>query len=341
MIRLKHVQRWTDKATGKTYYYFRRSGLRRTRLAGQPGSQEFMAAYQAALDGLPLATGEKRTKPGSINAAAVAYYNSAAFHTLASSTRQTYRNILERFRRDYGDLPVATLETWHIQKFVNDKAKTPAAARNFLNVLRCVLDSAQSINLCKANSARAVRGPKRKRGAEGFKPWTEEAVNKFRETYPSGSRARLALVMLLDTAQRRSDVVTMEHRHLWAGGLHITQQKTKKQLTIPIDAASELAIELTAGAAGKVFFLETALGKKFSAAGFGNWFREICDKAGLRGYSAHGLRKRALIRLAEAGCTEREIMAISGHESVNEVSVYVRAADQSKLAIRAKAKVGT
>jgi hypothetical protein len=57
-------------------------------------------------------------------------------------------------------------------------------------------------------------------------------------------------------------------------------------------------------------FLTTAAGQPFTAGGFGFWFRKMCDEAGLAGLSAHGLRKAACRRLAEAGCTEKQIAAI-------------------------------
>jgi integrase len=75
--------------------------------------------------------------------------------------------------------------------------------------------------------------------------------------------------------------------------------------------------------------------------GFGNWFREMCDQAGLREFSAHGLRKAACTRLAQAGCTAREIAAISGHRSLSEVARYTRAADQEAMAEAAMAKMRT
>ena len=48
--------------------------------------------------------------------------------------------------------------------------------------------------------------------------------------------------------------------------------------------------------------------------------------------TAHGLRKAAARRLAEAGCTMHEIAAITGHASLSEVQRYTRAADQARLA---------
>ena len=68
-----------------------------------------------------------------------------------------------------------------------------------------------------------------------------------------------------------------------------------------------------------------------------NAVREVeilrCDEAGLpRGLSAHGLRKACCTRLADAGCSEKQIAAISGHLSMSEVGRYTKAADQARLA---------
>ena len=53
----------------------------------------------------------------------------------------------------------------------------------------------------------------------------------------------------------------------------------------------------------------------------------------------HGLRKAAARRLAEAGCTEKEIAAVTGHTTLKEVARYTRAADQRRLAAGVVAKL--
>ena len=53
---------------------------------------------------------------------------------------------------------------------------------------------------------------------------------------------------------------------------------------------------------------------------------------------AHGLRKAACRRLAEAGCSANEIAAISGHASLREVERYTKAADQARMARNAMAR---
>jgi integrase len=51
--------------------------------------------------------------------------------------------------------------------------------------------------------------------------------------------------------------------------------------------------------------------------------------------SAHGLRKLAATRLADAGCSHQQIKAITGHRSDSALAPYIRAADQARLARQA------
>ena len=52
-----------------------------------------------------------------------------------------------------------------------------------------------------------------------------------------------------------------------------------------------------------------------------------------------GLRKAAARRLAEVGCTTKQVAAVTGHKSLNEIERYTRAADQERLAQEAVAKL--
>jgi integrase len=56
--------------------------------------------------------------------------------------------------------------------------------------------------------------------------------------------------------------------------------------------------------------------------------------------SAHGLRKAAARRLAEAGCTAHQIQSVTGHKTLKEVERYTRAASQKSLAQSAMAMIG-
>ena len=88
--------------------------------------------------------------------------------------------------------------------------------------------------------------------------------------------------------------------------------------------------------------ITTEYGQAFSAAGFGNWFRQRCNEAGLaNGHASHGLRKAAATRLAHAGCTDHEIMAWGGWETLKEVQRYTKAANRKRLAQSGLQKIET
>jgi integrase len=109
-------------------------------------------------------------------------------------------------------------------------------------------------------------------------------------------------------------------------------------LSIPVHADLQAVIDVTPS--GHLNFLVTERGKPFTAAGFGNWFADRCREAGVPG-RAHGLRKACARRLAEAGATAHEIMAITGHVTLSEVERYTKRADQARLARSAMAKART
>src|SRR5262245_60559793 len=108
--------------------------------------------------------------------------------------------------------------------------------------------------------------------------------------------------------------------------------------------AAELAAAINAlPANNELTFLLNEHGRPFaSAAAFGNRFADWCRQAGLkpvmcpdgkmRDYRAHGLRKAACTRLAEAGASAMEIMAVSGHKMLAEAQKYVTAANKKKMA---------
>ncbi|MGC1358960.1 MAG: tyrosine-type recombinase/integrase [Xanthobacteraceae bacterium] len=79
----------------------------------------------------------------------------------------------------------------------------------------------------------------------------------------------------------------------------------------------------------------TEHGAPFTPNGFGNWWRDRCNEAGLQHCSFHGLRKAAATRLANAGCSVDQVKAITGHRSLAEVARYTKAADQQRLARQA------
>jgi integrase len=330
---------WNVDQRGARFVRFRKDGFS-TYIAGTPWSEAFMRQYAAALDGVKEQTtiiGAERTKPGSINALIVSY-TKLVFPTLKPSTQRVRANILERFRREHGDKPVAGLQHHHIASIIAAKASTPDAANNLRKVLRHLLDHAVDIRMIAANPAASVK--RLKTSGEGILPWSEEDVAQFTARHPLGSRAYLAMALALYTGQRLSDVVPMGWQHVRTGNkIAVRQQKTGTALLIPI--MPSLAQALESVPRSNMTFLLTERGAPFTKAGFGNWFRDRCREAGLQERSLHGLRKLAATRLADAGCSAHQVAAITGHKTLAEVTRYTRAADQARLAEQAMAMIET
>jgi integrase len=348
-IRLQFVNEFRDRH-GKVRRYFRRPGCKAVPLPGLVGSAEFMATYQAALTGTKAPQrqiGEGRTVVGTVQSLVAAYLDcspcsSSPFKRLAAETQRTRRNILENFREAHGDKRVFRTEAnrrstmlltrEHMQKIVNEKATTPFAQRNFLNTLRALFKWAVEEGRVPDDPTLGVKRVKFK--TTGYKTWSESDIETFEQKHAIGTRARLALSLLLYTAQRRSDVVKLGRQHIRHGILTVDQHKTEGQdeahLEIPVHPKLREIIDATPNE--HLTFLTTRSGRPFSPAGFTNWFREMCNEAGLpNGLSAHGLRKACARRLAEIGCTTHEIAAITGHATLAEVERYTKAANRKRL----------
>jgi len=350
---LAYVKTYRDRH-GKVRRYFRRPGFKAIALPGLPGSAEFMEAYRVALEGGELQIAATRTVAGTVNALVTAYLDSTSsstspFKTSAPETQRTRRNILENFRKAHGDLPVyrtvrdkrvLLLTREHVQRIVNKKAATPFAQRNFLNTLRAMFQWAMKEGRIPDDPTLGVKREKVR--STGYKTWSEHHIGRFETAHPVGTKGRLAFALLLYTGQRRGDVVKLGPQHIHRGVLAIDQGKTEggeeAHLEMPVHPKLREIIDATPTVGVKTF-LVTHFGKPYSAPGFGNWFRELCDEAGCPDVSAHGLRKATARRLAEIGCSANQIASITGHASLSEVQRYTRAADRKRMAREAMAKL--
>jgi integrase len=333
----KHCTHVVDRH-GKRRVRFRRRGVSQY-LSGIPWSEEFMRQYAAALEretshragvGASL-----RTIPGSFSALCVAYYTSADFAALRASTQAMQRGVLERFRRDHGHRRLAELKRIHLTAIVGSMKETPAAANNLIKILKKVLEFAVAQEMIAANPARGLRGYRA--AGDGLRTWTEEEIARFEARHPLGTKARLAFALALYTAQRRGDLLRLGWQHVRGNRIALRQQKTGRELAIPIHPA--LALALSAAPRANLTFIVTERGAPYvHGASFSNAFRAWAEEAGATNATIHGLRKAACRRLAEAGCSANEIAAISGHSTLKEVARYTSAANQELLAERAMAR---
>lgn len=327
-IKLQHINTFTDRH-GRERIYLRLPGCKAVPLPGPVGSPAFMAAYQEALTAAePMSKKGTGIAPGTFAALALSYLNSAVFKGYRPETQRSQRNIINRLVEAHGAKSATALKRHHVQALVDVKSDTPSAARNLLAAMRAVMTHAVAIGMRRDNPTDGVTRPKIK--TPGYRTWEEDHIVVYRDAHPLGTRARLAIELLLNTGQRRGDIVRMGRQHVRDGLLYVKQSKTGAEVWIPILPPLQAALD--AVSAANMTFLTTGDGKPFTPAGFGNWFRDCCAVAGLpKGLSAHGLRKATCRRLAEAGRSASEIAAITGHRTLRMVQRYTEAADRKRM----------
>lgn len=169
--------------------------------------------------------------------------------------------------------------------------------------------------------------------------WTEGEVDIALEKLPEHLRRVVSLA--LHTAQRRSDLISMTWAQYDGKRISIRQQKTGKRLTVPLMDGFQAELDSWKAEASSPFMLVTAQGRPWTNDTVTNAFWRYLPGIGVHDRSLHGLRKLAMVRLAEAGASVHEIAAIAGHASLAMVAHYTKSVDQLRLAEAAVSKLET
>jgi integrase len=334
-VRLRYLHAFVDR-TGRVRYYFRHRG-QRWPLSGQPGSAEFTARYDELLRQC-LATNQAANVvfgPGTVGLVIEKYLASADYTSKAVGTQQVYRVALDKLKEICGRALLANLQERHIRQI---RQRFPATSKADLAVmlLRNLWVFAKEVLAMDLgpNPAAEVRNLHYR--GWSHEPWPEWVIEKFdAEAHPKPN-AQLALVLLLYTGQRASDVVKMRWSDYDGEGIAVRQLKTGTPLWIPCHAKLKAALERTERRSE--YILTTRYGEGYSAHGFCQMIRVATAQIGAAECSAHGLRCNAAIALVEAGCEVPQVMAITGHKTFKEAQRYASHRDQKKLAKQAVAK---
>jgi len=332
--RLKYHHAFEDRL-GVVRHYFRRNG-KRTPLRGPFGSAEFWSDYNACLGDAPATSQPRsRAREGSFNALAAMYFASPAYRGLAKSSRINYRRVIEGFLSAHGHRLVNQFKREHVDIIIGDLADKPGAGIVLLKRIRTLVRYGIDLRWIANDPTTGVASY----SSTEFHTWSDQELELFEESWPSGTKQRLAYCLHLYSGQRGSDICTMSYADIHGDVISVVQEKTDQKesdekLVIPMHP--RLQREIALHKKKHVMIMTTEWGKPFTVKGFGNFMSRAIRKAGLPEVcKAHGLRKAAARRLAEAGCTAKQIQAITGHKTLAEVERYTRKADQIKLARQA------
>lgn len=305
---------------------------RKVRIRAELGSEAFHNAYWAIRNGQAPEPAAKRVcaRPGSFRWLAEAYLASPDFKALDRHyTQRERRRVLDPLVEQIGDKP-AVIEPRVIREAA--RSKDPAAAKKFMAALRAVYSYAIDAELVSTDPTAGIRARRPK--SDGWHTWTLAECLQFEKAHPIGTMARTAYAVGIYLAARRSDAVKLGRPMERGDTVTYTQEKNRNRapvrITQPIVPALREALNACQGKG--LTWLETQYGRPFTIAGFGNRFHAWCIEADLPHCSFHGLRKATAARMAEAGASSRQIMAVLGDKTLQQAEVYTRGADNARMA---------
>ena len=329
----KYAHRYPDRY-GRERIYLRMPGRPQVALPVPLFSEAFWIAYHKAMAGAvepAPQTGAARTKPGTMNALIAAYYQSSAFTARAPSTQRTYRSQIEEFRKDHGDDPVASLKAKHIDAILGKVAKgSTAQAHKLRKRLLKLMKLAVTWGYREDNPVLVADRIDHKE--KGYRTWTEDDIQRYRQHWKKGTPQRIALEVLLNTGLRRSDAVRLGKQHR-QGIFHvIAVRKNRETVNAIIPVNNTLETHLASVPAGCLTYIVTERRIGRSEKAFTNWIIDAARAAGLPPRSSpHGLRKAMCRRLADSGCTSAQIAAITG-QSIVVIERYIKEYNREKAA---------
>jgi integrase len=305
-IRLKGInskKRRLASGAFKTYYWLGKGG---PPLPGEPGSPEFMDAYNKAVARKSAAPRDK------LLSVLQAYQQSDEFRGLAPRTSSDYIGKIKLIEKAFGDFPLSALTDHRARgEFKKWREKLAIGSRRQADyawtVLALVLAWGLDRGLVAANPS--ARGGRLYRGSRAENIWTEADEAAFLRYAPA--HMHLPLQLALWTGQRQGDLLKL----LWSAydGTHIRLRQSKGGARVVIRVGAPLKALLSATPKRAMTILTTLEGKPWTPDGFRASWGKACKIAGVEGVTFHDLRGTAVTRLALAGATEAEIATITGH----------------------------
>jgi integrase len=330
---------WVRKniVKGRIYWRFEKGDFR-TNLPGPFGSIEFEAAYEAALEQVKLP--KSRAKTDTIGWLIEQFLSSIRYRDSSPIRKETLRYQLDWLREQAGDLPFARMEVEHVEALMAKKDGPSAANTVKKNLSMLYNFAAKKLRYKGHNPAKLA--DRLKENKAGYHTWTEAEVERILARHGPGTKARLAILIALNTGMARQDLCESNRKMLRHKNnkLRIEYARGKTGVAADLPVIPELSEELDRLPSGQHLFLpKDDPRESYKVTSFGNWFRDRCREADVPG-SIHGLRKAGATRLADAGASDWEIASYLAHTDTTQASVYTKAANRSKLADSGFEKLG-
>lgn len=328
-VEIKGLTKVTAK--GRTYWYAWRGG---PRLRGEPGTPEFLASYNKALD-------EHRTPDkGRFRFVVTSYKASTDYKKLAASTRDQWSKWLDRILDHFGGLSTRQFDRPEkirpvIIRWRNRWAETPRTADYGMQVLSRVLGHAVELGSLAGNPCQGVKHLYENDRADII--WTDADVAHVKKTCSDEIAAAVDLAG--HTGLRLGDLVRLSWSHVGDDAIILSTGKSRqrREAIIPLyDALRDVLARIPKRA---TTILTNSRRRPWTADGFGSSFNKAKIDAGIAERDLHfnDLRGTAATKFYIAGFTMREIAETLAWEEESVEKIIRRYVGRS-AAIKARIK---
>lgn len=324
---LDHVK--IVRSKGREYLYFdtgakdKRGNPILKRLPGR-GDPTFGTAYATA-----KATRSRRgnlTVMPTLADIVHSYSHSTRFRKLSDNSQRTYQVYLDQLVDQMGVAPADEFT----RKDVLDLLETmkPIAANMMLLCIRNTYTYARYREMATIDP---TEGIEQNEGGE-HEPWPEDLVEAALKSDDPNIRNPVAL--LYYTAQRIGDVCAIRWSDYKNDVIDVTQQKTGKELDIPVHRHLREILDLIPRDRNGVVDIHMTIladedGKPAKVPTVRSRLQKFATKAGFE-IVPHGLRKNAVNALLECECSTGQVSAITG-QSLQLVEHYAKRRNNRKM----------
>ncbi|MTH79390.1 tyrosine-type recombinase/integrase [Paracoccus aestuariivivens] len=312
-------------------------GKRRERfipLPDDPDSSEFDRAYWAIRSGQSEAV--KAPARQTWQELVTAYRGSARFAKLAPRTKKSYNDTIEWILQANAAKSVTTLTRQKLRELHVKYAGTPRKADLLVQIVSILCNFARKQMDWKIdNPAEGLDLYGKQREYEPWPDWMVKALDDAPQV------VRSAAELILGTGQRPAAAIAMRRDQFQGEWMTVTDEKGDE--TYEIYCPAMLRRYLNELPIGGTHIIPRNLTQPMRYDSVEKQFRAWRESLGDRAapFSMHGLRKLAIVRLAEAECTDAQIQAIT-NQSAQTVAYYRKRASRKKLSRSAMERnVGT
>ncbi len=245
---------------------------------------------------------------------------------LSNSTKISYRRTMDAILEKNAGKAVAETTRQHVRAIHDKLVETPRKADHMLQVIRLLWNYAKDKLDWPLDDNPAAKinlyGSSRE-----FEPWPEWMITAL----PSApAEVQAAAELILGTGQRPSAAIAVRHDDFDGDEMWVLDEKGDARFRVycPDRLRWFVASIKKTGAYILAKNLTQALGYSAVEKQFRGWRMGLGEAA--KPFSMHGLRKLAIVQLAEAGCSDAEIQAVT-NQSPAMVAFYRQKAERKKL----------